>query len=288
MYISGHDVAISSDAFPVALLHSCPSAINNHNNFSISFFFSQILRFRAKMISNVADNDLRHFVIKVFTEDDTISIFELAPENTGQYLNVSAFRLFFTFIRFNVKFASCQKSDSNPIFLGIGFERHLFQSRMKVMLPGQDIYTSVKPKYYEPPDFYIGARVNLCGFQFQITAADDYGLTYMEKHCDKVAKFFIIAFLVFFLPAPMLTHFFPIKSFQFPMANVKLIMNKVRQHLRPVYREFVAEFSPKCEDGGVLEYRRLRFEYKFRKKNHCLEKLRISRNTFYCYFSFFF
>ncbi|XP_043275434.1 EF-hand domain-containing family member C2-like [Venturia canescens] len=153
---------------------------------------NQILRFRAKMISNIPDNDLRHFLIKVFTEDDTISIFELARENSG-------------------------------------FETRLFQSRMKVMLPGQDIYSSEKPEYYEPPDFYIGGRVNLSGFQFQITAADDFALSYMEKHCDK-----------------------------FPKANAKLIMKKIREALGPVYREFIAEFGPKCNDDGVWEYRRLR------------------------------
>ena len=56
------------------------------------------------------------------------------------------------------------------------------------MLPGQNIYTSEKPKYYEPKDFYIGARINLSGFHFQITSADEYALRYMELNCDKVRR----------------------------------------------------------------------------------------------------
>lgn len=46
---------------------------------------------------------------------------------------------------------------------------------------------------------------------------------------------------------------------QFPKANMKLIMEKVREALKPVYKEFIAEYSPKESEGnGVLEYRRLR------------------------------
>lgn len=55
------------------------------------------------------------------------------------------------------------------------------------MMPGQDIYTSKKPEYYKPYHFYIGARVNLCEFHFQITSADVYALRYMELHCDQVS-----------------------------------------------------------------------------------------------------
>jgi len=56
------------------------------------------------------------------------------------------------------------------------------------MLPCQDIFTSKKPEYYKSHDFYIGARLNLYDFHFEITSADVYALHYMELHCDKVCE----------------------------------------------------------------------------------------------------
>jgi len=56
------------------------------------------------------------------------------------------------------------------------------------MLPCQDIFTSKKPEYYKSHDFYIGARLNLYDFHFEITSADVYALRYMELHCDKVRE----------------------------------------------------------------------------------------------------
>lgn len=56
------------------------------------------------------------------------------------------------------------------------------------MLPGQDIFTSKKPEYYKSHDFYIGARLNLYDFHFEIISADVYALRYMELHCDKVCE----------------------------------------------------------------------------------------------------
>jgi len=57
-----------------------------------------------------------------------------------------------------------------------------------MMLPNQDIFTSKKPDYYKPQDFYIGACLNLQDFKFEITTADIYGLRYMELHCEKVRE----------------------------------------------------------------------------------------------------
>ena len=54
------------------------------------------------------------------------------------------------------------------------------------MLPGQDIFTNKPPKYYEPSDFFVGAHLNLYGFNFQLTSADLYALRYMELHPDEV------------------------------------------------------------------------------------------------------
>lgn len=54
------------------------------------------------------------------------------------------------------------------------------------MLPNQEIFVSKKPDYYKPEDFYIGARLNLNDFIFEMISADIYALRYMELHCDKV------------------------------------------------------------------------------------------------------
>lgn len=56
------------------------------------------------------------------------------------------------------------------------------------MLPRQDIYTNKPPKFYMPSDFFVGARVNLCGFHFQLNSADLYALRYMELHPQEVQK----------------------------------------------------------------------------------------------------
>lgn len=54
------------------------------------------------------------------------------------------------------------------------------------MLPNQEIFVSKKPDYYKSEDFYIGARLNLNNFIFEMISADIYALRYMELHCDKV------------------------------------------------------------------------------------------------------
>ncbi|KAL6255776.1 hypothetical protein P5V15_013019 [Pogonomyrmex californicus] len=158
-------------------------------------FNSHVLRFRAKMISKIPENEERQFIIRVFLMDDTISIFELAKQNSG-------------------------------------FQRSLFQKRMPIMLPCQNIFTSKKPEYYKSQDFYIGARLNLYDFHFEITSADVYALRYMELHCDK-----------------------------FPKANRKIIMEKLRESLQPVYKEFIQLYAPpeSTKDNiRVLGYEKLR------------------------------
>ncbi|KAK9294825.1 hypothetical protein QLX08_010689 [Tetragonisca angustula] len=158
-------------------------------------FDSHVLRFRANMISDIQENQDRQFIIRVFLMDDTISIFELAKRNSG-------------------------------------FVRCLFQKRMPMMLPNQEIFASKKPDYYKPEDFYIGARLSLNGFIFEITSADVYALRYMELHCDKFVK-----------------------------ANVKSIVEKLRRALKPVYKEFVqlcTSAKSIGDDLQVLPYEKLR------------------------------
>ncbi|XP_076235048.1 EF-hand domain-containing family member C2 [Calliopsis andreniformis] len=168
--------------------------LNKFMHYDKQGFDSHVLRFRARMISHIPENADRVFIVRVFLIDDSISIFELARRNTG-------------------------------------FRRSLFQKKMPVMLPNQDIFTSKKPDYYKPQDFYVGARVNLNEFIFEIISADVYALRYMELHCDK-----------------------------FPQANAKLIMKKLRGILKPVYKEFTKLYTPaKSADGlQILSYERLR------------------------------
>ncbi|XP_076379277.1 EF-hand domain-containing family member C2 [Megalopta genalis] len=156
-------------------------------------FDSHVLRFRARLISNIPENEDRLFIIRVFLMDDTISIFELARRNSG-------------------------------------FKRCLFLKRMPVMLPNQEIFSSRKPDYYKPEDFYIGARVNLNDFIFELTSADVYALRYMELHCDK-----------------------------FLQADIKRILAKLRQILKPVYKEFVEHYTPvkSGDDPQTLSFEKL-------------------------------
>ncbi|XP_050466655.1 EF-hand domain-containing family member C2-like [Cataglyphis hispanica] len=180
-------------------------------------FNSHVLRFRAKMISKIPDNEDRQFIIRVFLMDDKISIFELGKRNSG-------------------------------------FLRSLFQKRMPIMLPDQDIFTSKKPEYYKPQDFYIGAHINLNNFHFEITSADIYALRYMELHCDK-----------------------------FPKANKKLILEKLREGLRPVYKEFIQTYTPKDtkNDILILEYEKLKEALRLYMKDKITEHEIITIARFY-------
>jgi hypothetical protein len=57
---------------------------------------------------------------------------------------------------------------------------------MRLKLPGQNTFTSEKPQYYEPPYFYVGANLNLMGFEFELISADEYTFNYMEQHPKEV------------------------------------------------------------------------------------------------------
>lgn len=71
--------------------HNCKTKLLNKIYF-ITFsyissrqgFDSHVLRFRAKMISNIPENEDRIFIIRVYLMDDTISIYELAKRNSGK------------------------------------------------------------------------------------------------------------------------------------------------------------------------------------------------------------
>ncbi|KAF7284998.1 EF-hand domain-containing family member C2-like [Rhynchophorus ferrugineus] len=108
-----------------------------------------------------------------------------------------------------------------------GFATSMFTKRAEVQLPGQKIFTSKPPLCYTPQHMFVGATIIINGFTFILTNADEYALRYMELNCG-----------------------------QFPKANLKHIMEKVREKLGPIYKDFVAENMP--VESSVITYERLR------------------------------
>ncbi|GLV41435.1 EF-hand domain containing 1.1 [Carabus blaptoides fortunei] len=148
---------------------------------------SRILRFKARMVSKSSENSRRKFIICYYLCDDTLSLHEISDKYSG----------------------SC------------------FLKRGKIKLPGQRLFTSEPPDYYEPYHMFIGATLNINGFIFVLTDADEYALRYMELHPN-----------------------------EFPQANINIIMDKVREKLTPIYKDFVAEHLPK--ELPVISYEILR------------------------------
>jgi len=109
-----------------------------------------ILRFGAKMISNIRENNERLFVISYYLADDTIAVYELSRMNCG-------------------------------------FRGGEFLGKAKLYLPGQQKYVSDKPVAYKSQDFFLGASVVLRDFCFQIVSADRFCLKFMEEHKELVS-----------------------------------------------------------------------------------------------------
>ncbi|KAJ4428509.1 hypothetical protein ANN_24551 [Periplaneta americana] len=107
-----------------------------------------------------------------------------------------------------------------------GFIGGEFIKRTKIEKPGQDIYTSEPPKCYTQDDFYVGNILNLYGFEFLLVEADEYALRYMEINCT-----------------------------EFPKSNIILIINKIREALKPIYKQFVCEYlQTDPEQVGIICY----------------------------------
>lgn len=151
---------------------------------------SHILRFQAKMRSNIPENCERSFIISFYLTDDTISVYEIARRNSG-------------------------------------FSTATFFKRNSIVLPGQKVYTSKPPKCYTPQHMFIGATILVNSFEFILTDADEYTMRFMELNPG-----------------------------QFPKANLKLIMEKVKERLSPIYKDFVAENIP--TETPIITYERLR------------------------------
>ncbi|KDR17132.1 EF-hand domain-containing family member C2, partial [Zootermopsis nevadensis] len=110
-----------------------------------------------------------------------------------------------------------------------GFIGGEFIKRTQIPKPGQEIYTSEPPEYFGPQDFYVGNTLLLYGFEFLMVEADEYTLQYMELNCQV-----------------------------FPKSNIILIKNKIREALKPIYKQFVCEFLKTDPDQiGVICYANL-------------------------------
>lgn len=96
-----------------------------------------------------------------------------------------------------------------------GFKQSQFLRRDTVKLPGQAYFTSKPPKCYKPQHMYVGAQLIINSYFFVLINADEYALRFMEINCH-----------------------------EYPKANIELIMNKVRETLKPIYKDFVAENIP--------------------------------------------
>ncbi|NXU48754.1 EFHC2 protein, partial [Turnix velox] len=109
---------------------------------------SNILRFLAKLITDIPADKDRKFIISYFLSDDTISVFELVEKNTG--------------------------------ILG-----GKFLERGRIKKPGQELFKSEPSEYFKAQDLFVGARVCFHGHNFLLVNADEYTFNYMEKHANE-------------------------------------------------------------------------------------------------------
>lgn len=94
-----------------------------------------------------------------------------------------------------------------------GFLGGDFFKRGKIFVPGQLWLSATRPKIYNAEDFFIGAKIELRDHLFAVISADKFTLNFMEKH-----------------PA------------QFIFADTNLIMQKIRENMRPIYKDFIAKY----------------------------------------------
>ncbi|XP_047457110.1 EF-hand domain-containing family member C2 [Mugil cephalus] len=112
---------------------------------------SNVLNFRAKMMTSDAADRERVFIISFYLCDDSISVFERPQRNSGM----------------------------------LGGK---FLERGRVKKPGQELYKSKPSEYFTAQDLYVGATVFLNSANFQLVDADEYTFNYMEQHAEEFPK----------------------------------------------------------------------------------------------------
>ncbi|XP_022623034.1 EF-hand domain-containing family member C2 [Seriola dumerili] len=112
---------------------------------------SNVLSFRAKMVTTDPVDRERVFIISFYLCDDSISVFEHPQKNSG-------------------------------VLSG------KFLERGRVKKPGQELFKSELSQYFKAQDLYVGATLCINNKNFQLLDADEYTLRYMEKHAEEFPK----------------------------------------------------------------------------------------------------
>ncbi|XP_029314797.1 EF-hand domain-containing family member C2 [Cottoperca gobio] len=112
---------------------------------------SNVLNFRAKMVTTDPVDRERVFIISFYLCDDAISVFERPQRNSG--------------------------------VLG-----GRFLERGRVKKPGQELFKSRLSEYFTAQDLYVGATLCLNNRHFQLLDTDEYTLNYMERHAEEFPK----------------------------------------------------------------------------------------------------
>ncbi|KAJ2949147.1 hypothetical protein O0L34_g6087 [Tuta absoluta] len=97
-----------------------------------------------------------------------------------------------------------------------GFQGGKFFTRKKQYHPDVDFFVSKEPPYYTDKDMWIGNELVINKHRFRLVGADEYALRYMELNAK-----------------------------DYPMANIALIMDKIRRTLASQengYKNFVAKY----------------------------------------------
>ncbi|CAG9786774.1 unnamed protein product [Diatraea saccharalis] len=97
-----------------------------------------------------------------------------------------------------------------------GFKGGKFFRRDKMYLPDVEFFVPKEPPSYTDKDMWVGNELVINKHRFRLIAADEYALRYMELHAE-----------------------------QYPMANIALIMDKIRRTLASQengYKNFVAKY----------------------------------------------
>uniref|UniRef100_A0A3P8ULF5 EF-hand domain-containing family member C2 n=1 Tax=Cynoglossus semilaevis TaxID=244447 RepID=A0A3P8ULF5_CYNSE len=154
---------------------------------------SNILNFQSKMVTDDPVDRERVFIISFYLSDDTVSVFERPQKNSG--------------------------------VLG-----GKFLERGRVKKPGQEVFKSEPSEYFKAQDLYVGASLCLNRHHFLLLDADEYTLSYMERHAE-----------------------------EFPRSNLGNILSKIKsvpEEKQSEIKKFLALNDP--DNTGVIPYYTLR------------------------------
>ena len=142
--------------------------------------------------------------------------------------------------------------------------------RGRIKKPGQERYRVELSEYYTARDLFVGARIDINNFMFELIDADEYCYRYMEKHSGEVSarqnhKPPSLRCFVYNISAMFAT--FPLVFLQFNMSDIGRVMQKLAGGVGDVskaeslqqfcdFRRFVEILQEKAP--GVLNEQELR------------------------------